>query len=166
MALAIFGLFGLGFYMVDLTYYDDWYRSAPHIHKSVGMLFAALIILKLLMRVLNPPPPALASHKHWERISAHVAHWLMYALIVVVVVSGYLIPTADGSGIDVFGWFTIPSATGRIKGLETTAGKVHYWSTWLLVGLAGIHASGALKHHLIDRDQTLRRMLGTSRTKY
>lgn len=160
VALAVFGLFGLGYYMVDLTYYDDWYYSAPHVHESVGLLFAAVVILKFFLRLASISPRALASHKVWERISAAIAHWLMYGLIVVVVVSGYLIPTADGSGIDVFDWFTVPSVTGRIKGFETIVGKVHYWSTWLLVGLAGIHALGALKHHLIDRDQTLLRMLG------
>jgi len=75
-------------------------------------------------------------------------------------VSGYLISTADGSSISVFDWFEVPSVTGQIKGMEDTAGTVHYWSTWAIVGLAAVHAAGALKHHLLDRDRTLRRMLG------
>ncbi|KXS47445.1 MAG: cytochrome b561, partial [Marinobacter sp. T13-3] len=68
--------------------------------------------------------------------------------------------TADGSAISVFGWFDVPSVTGRMKGLEETAGAVHYWSTWGLVALAGLHGLAALKHHFWDRDQTLLRMLG------
>jgi len=60
----------------------------------------------------------------------------------------------------VFGWFEVPSITGRIKGMEDTAGVVHYWVTWNVVVLASIHALGALKHHFIDRDNTLRRIFG------
>jgi len=89
-----------------------------------------------------------------------MAHFLLYVLIFVAMVSGYLISTADGSSISVFDWFEVPSVTGQIKGMEDTAGTVHYWSTWAIVGLAAVHAAGALKHHLLDRDRTLRRMLG------
>src|SRR5690554_5438622 len=78
----------------------------------------------------------------------------------VAMVSGYLITTADGSSISVSGLFDVPSLTGRVKGMEDTAGAVHYSSTWALVGLAGLHALAALKHHSIDRDETLRRMSG------
>jgi len=85
---------------------------------------------------------------------------LLYLLLFVAMVSGYLISTADGSSVSVFGWFDVPSITGRIKGMEDTAGVVHYWVTLSVVVLAGIHALGALKHHVIDRDNTLRRMLG------
>lgn len=99
-------------------------------------------------------------------MSAHGTHLLLYVLIFVAIVSGYLISTADGSTIKVFDWFEVPSVTGRIKGMEDTAGLVHYWSTWALVVLAGLHGLAAIKHHLIDRDDTLRRMLGTDRHKY
>ena len=84
-------------------------------------------------------------------------------LIFVAMASGYLISTADGSSISVFNWFDVPSVTGQIKGMEDTAGLVHYWSTWALVVLAGVHGLAAVKHHLIDRDDTLRRMLGSGR---
>ena len=76
--------------------------------------------------------------------------------------SGYLITSADGSSIQVFDWFAVPSITGDRKGLEDIAGAVHYWSTWALVLLAGVHGLAALKHHFLDRDDTLRRMLGLS----
>ncbi|WP_148863495.1 cytochrome b [Marinobacter fonticola] len=160
VAVAIFGLFGLGFYMVDLTYYDTWYRVAPHIHKSIGLLLLGVMVFRVALRLISPPPPTLPSHKAWEKLSGHIAHALLYIVTFVAIVSGYLIPTADGSGIDVFNWFTVPSVTGRQQGMEDIAGDVHYWSTWALVALAGVHALGAFKHHLIDRDETLRRMVG------
>ncbi|BES70649.1 cytochrome b [Marinobacter nanhaiticus D15-8W] len=160
VAVAVFGLFGLGLYMVELTYYDEWYRLAPHIHKSIGILLLATMVVRVIWRIVSPPPKTLPTHKSWEKASAHAAHALLYVLIFVAMISGYLITTTDGSSIDVFNWFSVPSVTGRQQGMEELAGKVHYWSTWAVVVLAGIHALGALKHHLMDRDETLRRMLG------
>ncbi|MGP9832918.1 cytochrome b [Marinobacter sp. NSM] len=160
VALAVIGLFGLGWWMVELSYYDPWYRQGPHIHRSIGILLFIVVVARLLWRVVTPPPRPLPEHQRWEVIAAHGAHGLLYLLLFVAMISGYLITTADGSSISVFGWFEVPSVTGRIRGMEDTAGAVHYWSTWALVGLAGLHALAALKHHFIDRDATLRRMLG------
>lgn len=160
VALAVFGLFGLGYWMVGLSYYDDWYRRAPEIHRSVGILLLMLMLLRVVWRALNVSPKPLAGHKRWEVRSAHLVHLMLYVLIFVAMVSGYLISTADGSSISVFDWFEVPSVTGQIKGMEDIAGMVHYWSTWAVVGLAFVHAMGAVKHHLFDRDRTLRRMLG------
>ena len=160
VAVAVIGLFALGYWMVGLTYYDDWYKQAPDIHRSVGILLLGLMLVRVVWRIANSGPKPLSSHKRWEVASAHAAHSLLYLLLFVAMVSGYLISTADGSSISVFGWFDVPSLTGQVKGLEDTAGAVHYWSTWAIVGLAAVHAAGALKHHFIERDQTLRRMLG------
>lgn len=160
VAAVVVGLFALGFWMVDLSYYDEWYRKGPDLHRSIGLILFAVVVFRLLWRLINTSPRPLASHKRWEVVSAHVAHSLLYVLMFVAMVSGYLITTADGSSISVFGLFDVPSLTGRVKGMEDTAGAVHYWSTWALVGLAGLHALGALKHHFIDRDETLRRMSG------
>lgn len=160
VAVVVAGLFALGFWMVDLSYYDEWYRKGPDLHRSIGLILFAVVAFRLLWRLVNTSPRPLASHKRWEVVSAHVAHSLLYVLMFVAMVSGYLITTADGSSISVFGLFDVPSLTGRVKGMEDTAGAVHYWSTWALVGLAGLHALGALKHHFIDRDETLRRMSG------
>lgn len=160
VAAVVVGLFALGFWMVDLSYYDEWYRKGPDLHRSIGLILFAVVVFRLLWRFINTSPRPLASHKRWEVVSAHVAHSLLYVLMFVAMGSGYLITTADGSSISVFGLFDVPSLTGRVKGMEDTAGAVHYWSTWALVGLAGLHVLGALKHHFIDRDETLRRMSG------
>lgn len=160
VAVVVVGLFALGFWMVDLSYYDEWYRKGPDLHRSIGLILFAVVVFRLLWRFINTSPRPLANHQRWEVVSAHVAHSLLYVLMFVAMVSGYLITTADGSSISVFGLFDVPSVTGQVKGMEDTAGAVHYWSTWALVGLAGLHALGALKHHFIDRDETLRRMSG------
>ncbi|MBW4933924.1 cytochrome b [Marinobacter sp. F4206] len=160
VAVAVIGLFALGYWMVDLSYYDDWYKQGPDIHRSVGILLFALMLIRVVWRLFDSGPGPLPDHTRWEVASAHAAHALLYILLFVAMISGYLISTADGSAISVFGWFDVPSLTGQVKGLEDTAGVVHYWSTWAIVVLAALHAVAALKHHLIDRDRTLRRMLG------
>ncbi|MBU2874905.1 cytochrome b [Marinobacter salexigens] len=163
VAFAVIGLFALGFWMVDLSYYDDWYRRAPDIHRSIGILLFGLMIFRLLWRLASSLPKPIAAHKRWEVLIARIAHMLLYVLVFTAMVSGYLISTADGSSISVFGWFDVPSVTGQIKGLEDTAGLVHYWSTWALIALVAVHAAGALKHHFFDRDETLGRMLVPAR---
>lgn len=163
VAVVVFGLFGLGFWMVDLSYYDEWYRTGPDIHRSIGILLLLVMVFRLVWRLLNPVPRPLDSHGRFEVLAAKGAHLLLYLLIFVAMVSGYLISTADGSSISVFNWFDVPSVTGQIKGMEDTAGLVHYWTTWALVVLAGLHGLAAVKHHLFDRDDTLRRMLGAGR---
>ena len=160
VAALVAGLFGLGYWMVGLTYYDSWYQRGPDIHRSIGVLLFVLMLVRLGWRVINPRPAPVPGHRRWEITAAHAAHGLLYVLLFVTMASGYLISTADGSSISVFGWFDVPSITGRIKGMEDTAGAVHYWVTWSVVVLAGVHALGALKHHFIDKDNTLRRMLG------
>lgn len=158
-ALWVVGLFALGYWMVGLDYYDDWYRRAPFIHKSLGVLLAGLILLRLLWRGFNAIPRALPAAA-WQRWLARVTHALLYVLLCVCIASGYFISTADGSAIDVFGWFSVPGWPLGMAQQEELAGQVHEVSTWALVILAALHALAALKHHVFDRDETLRRMLG------
>jgi cytochrome b561 len=77
-----------------------------------------------------------------------------------VMISGYLISTADGRAISVFGWFEVPALITSIPDQEDIAGLIHEYLAWGLVIFSGLHALAALKHHFIDRDPTLKRMLG------
>lgn len=162
VALTVFGMFGLGLWMVELDYYDAWYRSAPDLHRSLGACLFVVLLFRLLWRCLSPVPPALATHKPWELRLAAAAHLLLYLLPFAIMISGYLVSTADGRSLSVFGVVDIPSITGRIPNLEDTAGWLHKLMAWSLIGLVMLHAAGALKHHFIDRDATLRRMFGRS----
>jgi cytochrome b561 len=159
-ALLVFGLYVLGWWMVDLDYYSSWYRNAPFWHKSFGLLLLLLVLVRLGSRLFCRAPQALSSHRRWERLSALVAHALLYLLLLVVAVSGYLISSADGRGISVFGLVTVPALVQDIDNLEDVAGEIHELSTDALVILALLHALAGLKHHFVDRDATLTRMLG------
>ncbi|UTW44828.1 cytochrome b [bacterium SCSIO 12696] len=156
MALAIFGLFGLGIYMVGLDYYDPLYRTLPHIHKSVGVLLFVLLLIRWGWRMGSRQPQPIGSTN--EQRVAHWAHLTLYALMALIMVSGYLISTADGRAIDVFNWFAVPATLTDIDNQEDIAGDIHEILAWVLIVLAALHALAALKHHFIDKDNTLKRM--------
>ncbi|MEZ5525809.1 MAG: cytochrome b [Pseudomonadales bacterium] len=161
MALAIIGMYPLGLYIDSLGYYDAAYRTVPHWHKSIGMLVLGLLLLRLLWRAISVHPQSLPQPA-LQQIATKVVHLLMYGLMLVALVSGYMISTADGRAIAVFSWFEVPALPALVEQQEDVAGSVHYWSTTLLIILAGVHALAALKHHFINKDQTLLRMLGAT----
>ena len=160
VALTVFGLFGLGLWMTGLDYYHTWYKQGPWLHKSIGLLLFFVVILRLCWRAFTPPPAALPDHKPWEIKVAHLVHALLYLLLLAIMVSGYLISTADNRPIEVFGWFSVPASITAIPNQEDIAGLVHLVLASSLIGLAVLHAAAALKHHFIDRDRTLKRILG------
>ncbi|MBK4716353.1 MULTISPECIES: cytochrome b [Tenebrionibacter/Tenebrionicola group] len=160
IAITLYGMFGLGLWMVTLGYYDSWYHKAPELHKSIGILLLLAMIIRVVWRWISPPPPALSSWSHFTRISAAVAHILLYLLIFAIIFTGYLISTADGKPVSVFGWFEVPATFSDAGAQADLAGEIHLWLAWSIVLLSVAHALAALKHHFINKDGTLRRMMG------
>ncbi len=158
MALVIFGLFGVGYWMVDLTYYSAWYKTAPHYHKSVGILLAVLLLIRLAVLVKKRKPAPLASHSKVVQRVSKLTHLMLYLLLFFIVVTGYLISTADNRGIEVFNWFVVPGFGEFFDQQADRAGLLHQWLAYGLIALVVLHALGALKHHFIDKDATLKRM--------
>ncbi len=163
MAITIFGLFGLGLYMVELTYYDAWYKGSLDLHKSIGIVLAALLIVRIIWRWINiSPKSADKNASKLEIKSAHYVHILLYILMATLMLSGYLISTADGRAINVFYLISVPALPFAIDNQEDIAGSIHYFLAWSLVVLAGVHGLAALKHHFINKNRTLVRMLKSS----
>ena len=160
IALVIFAMLGLGLYMVELGYYDPWYNALPNLHKSVGILFGCVLVLAIGWRWCNPSPTAVAGTSDHERWLARSVHHAFHPLIALILISGYLIPTADGSAIVVFDLFSVPASITDIPRQEDNAGLVHEYLSYVLIALVTLHVVAALKHHFIDRDNTLRRILG------
>jgi cytochrome b561 len=159
-AFTVFGLFALGWWMVELDYYSKWYKTAPFIHKSIGITLLTVTIFRVFYKLRNGSPPALKTHKKIEIKLAHLMHKALYALLFTVMISGYLISTADGRAISVFNIFELPALPWSIENQEDIAGDIHFWLACFLVGFASLHALAALKHHFIEKDHTLKRMLG------
>lgn len=160
VAATVYGMFALGLWMVTLSYYDGWYHQAPEIHKSIGILLMIVMVVRILWRFISRPPTALASYSRLTRLSAVAAHILLYLVLFSILVSGYLISTADGKPISVFGLFEVPATLSDAGVQADLAGQVHLWLAWGVVILSVLHGLAALKHHFIDKDVTLKRMLG------
>lgn len=160
VALAVYGLFALGLWMVGLGYYDTWYHRAPELHKSIGILVFTAMVFRLAWRFISPPPKPLSSYSAKTRLGAWLAHLLLFAGLFGILISGYLISTAEGQPVSVFGWFDIPATLFGLNQQADIAGTVHLWMAWGIVIVSAFHALAALKHHFVDRDSTLTRMLG------
>ncbi|WP_264372156.1 cytochrome b [Alkalilimnicola sp. S0819] len=160
IALLLVVLFALGWWTTEMDYYDPLYRVVPNLHRSLGILALLLILVRLGWALYDTRPAAVASMPRWQALAARFTHWLLYAAMLGLPVSGYLLSTADGRGVEVFGLFEIPALLPAASGREEIAGTIHYLlgfgGAWLVL----LHAAAALKHHFIDRDDTLLKMIG------
>lgn len=162
MAFGIFFLFGLGLYMVELSYYDSWYKGSLDLHKSIGVSLFLIWCFRLLWRWTNVNPEPLSAKNKLEKFEHVAAHWMhvtLYLVMVMLMLSGYLISTADGRSVVVFDLFEIPAIPASIENQEDIAGEIHYTLAWVLISLVAMHALAALKHHLVDKDDTLKKMI-------
>jgi len=163
MALGIFSLFALGVWMKTLGYYDTWYNKAPDLHQSIGMLLFGLLLLRMTWAVINIKP--VINGAPWEQVAGVVVHRLFYLLMLMIMVSGYLIPTARGEAFDIFGVFSVPAWWTLSPAQADLIGVAHRLASWAIMVLAALHMAAALKHHFVDKDPTLLRMVGISSTK-
>jgi len=159
VALLTIGLFILGIWMVELGYYDDWYYQAPWWHKGLGAIVFLLVLFRWLWNGFAGKPAAISSTPVWQQFAAKAAHQLMNIAIVVLAITGYLIVTAKGESLGIFDWFTIPAISQLTVETSELVSKLHLWSAYFIIALASLHALAALKHHFINKDATLRRML-------
>ncbi|WP_078120835.1 cytochrome b [Thiosocius teredinicola] len=164
MAVMIMGLLPLGLWMTSLDYYDPWYKKGPDLHRAIGVLLAILLLIRLAWRSLQPSPRALTTSRR-ERIAARTAHALLYLIPLLLVISGYLISTADGRAVDVFGWFAIPATLQGVEGQEDIAGDIHFVLAMVLIAIVVVHVAAALYHHFKRGDRTLIRMLKPEKRK-
>lgn len=158
-AISVFSMFALGYWMVDLTYYSQWYQTAPHWHESIGVVLLIATIFRVVWRFYNAPPQPVVSHSKSVKLASKITHVVLYILLFVLMVSGYLISTADGRAIDVFNWFSVFGLGELIENQEDIAGLIHEYLAYTLVTFSLLHGAAAIKHHFIDKDSTLIRMI-------
>ncbi len=162
MAILLIGLYFVGDYMVDLTYYDALYHTLPAWHKGIGILVGFALLFRVAWLYSHPRPAPVGNGPAITHTLAKLGHLGLYGLLLVMLISGYLISTAKGKGIDVFGWFELPALLAESKDRGELAGKVHEIAGFLFILLVGGHALAAIFHHVYWKDNTLTRMLGRS----
>lgn len=136
-----------------------------NLHKSIGLTILALALLRLAWRIVDRRPLPTPGMPSWQRRAAHATHVLLYMLIFAVPLSGWLFDSATGlRPLHWWGVLHMPSLTGGpAREWAGFARALHHWMFWTMVVVVLGHVAAALKHHCIDRDDTLRRMLPFAR---
>lgn len=163
MAIGILGNGALGLYMHELKA-GMGKVSVFAIHKSIGMTLLALFVLRLAWRFVDRKPRDEAMPR-WQAIAAHATHGLLYVLMLAIPLSGWLYNSAHGYPLQWFKQFNLPSLMAKNEELAEIFVEWHEWFFWALIVLLLAHVGGALMHHFIERDNTLRRMLPFGRLR-
>ena len=156
MALMIAGQVALGWYMTDLP------RGLPKLklyalHKSFGVTLLALAVVRLVWR-LAEQRPVLPAMPAWQARSATLTHIALYALLILIPLSGWLFNSLAGFPLQWFQLVNLPALTGANAGLKETARDLHETGVTVLLVILAVHAGAALKHHFLDHDRTLASM--------
>ena len=158
MTLLILGLLALGFYMEDLPLSPEKLQLYSW-HKWAGVTVFLLVWLRLLWRMSHQPPAYPVSMSGLQQALAHAGHGLLYALMVIIPLSGWLMSSAKGVQTVWFGVLPLPDLLGRDKELGKQLAELHSALNIGLLLLIGGHAAAALFQHLVHKDDILRRML-------
>lgn len=158
MALLLSSIFALGLYMTGLSFSPEKLKLISW-HKWAGIIVLALVILRLLWRLTHRPPAMPTTMGRWQAISAHLGHLGLYLLLVMIPVSGWLMSSAKGVPTVLFGLWPLPDLVQRDRDLGDLLQSAHWYLNVLLVVMVMGHVAAALKHHFIDKDTVLKRML-------
>ncbi len=165
IATLVIGNLSLGLWMVDLDASAQKMRSYG-LHKSIGISVLGLMLLRLLWRALDQRPPAPPGMSPLARRVSRVLHGGFYVLLLALPLSGWLYNSAANFPLRWFGLVNLPRLSAADPVLKQLAQSAHEWLAFLVIAAVLLHASAALKHHLIDRDQVLRRMLPSYRARH
>jgi cytochrome b561 len=178
IGFAILAMFGLGWFMADLPkdapkalvidLFDLGVYNLPlseavsprafyfNLHKSLGITLLALIAFRILWRITHQPPALLDTLKAGEKKMVHAMHQLLYVLMLAVPVTGLIMSLYSKFGV---AWFGVPLLSGieNVK-LHKVFEEGHELIGIVLLVVVALHVAGALKHKIIDKDETLKRM--------
>lgn len=158
VALIIIGLFVLGQYMSDLSMSPRKLQLYSW-HKWFGVTVFLLVLVRLGWRLTHQPPRLPAQMPKLQQLASHVGHTALYGLMLAIPISGWLMSSAKGYQTVWFGVLPIPDLLGKDKLLGDLLAELHGALNGVLMFIVVIHVIAALKHHFIDRDDVLKRML-------
>lgn len=158
MAILLFGLLALGFYMQDLPLSPEKLKLYSW-HKWAGVTAFLLVLARLGWRITHIPPALPASMPKLAQLAAHAGHLALYGLMLAIPLSGWLMSSAKGFQTVWFGLLPIPDLLDKNKEIGDLLQTVHMGLNLLFVVTLAGHIGAALKHHFIDKDDILTRML-------
>lgn len=161
MAILIIALLGLGIYMT--TFLDKEATNKMELyglHKSLGVIALALIFVRIANRIKNPAPQLPKTIKKQEQTIAHIGHMVLYILMLVLPISGYLMSNSYGHPVKLFS-IALPTLVSTNYDLGKIFSQTHYYGGYALLFLICLHILGALKHRFFDtpENDVLKRMI-------
>ena len=157
MALLILGTLGMGAFMAGIEPLSRRFQAFGW-HKSLGLLALALWVGRMIWRLRADVPALPSAMPRWQLRAAQLSHAVLYALMLVVPISGWLYHSSTNLPLRWFGLFRIPPLIAANPGLKQTLQDLHGVLAWTLLALIILHVGAALKHHFLDRDDVFRRM--------
>lgn len=136
----------------------ETHHAAMGIHKAIGITILMLTLLRILWRLGHRAPPLPANTPSWEKWTSRVVHFLFYALLILLPLSGWVWMSAAGSPVDIFGLFTIPPIAAPDKAFADVMHERHEVMGLTMLALVVIHLLAVVKHQFIDRNRQLSRM--------
>ncbi|NCB57331.1 MAG: cytochrome b [Gammaproteobacteria bacterium] len=165
MAVLFFGMLGLGFYMQGLPLSPEKLKLYSW-HKWIGVTVFLLALIRIAWRVTHQPPALPQSMPRLMQVAAHAGHHMLYMLMFLIPLSGWLMSSAKGFQTVWFGILPIPDLLEKNKELGDLLLTVHVSLNYLFIAVLVGHIGAALKHHFIDKDDILTRMLpGSAKDK-
>lgn len=158
IALMLFGMFAFGLYMVELPLSPQKLKFYSY-HKWAGVTVFLLVLARLAWRITHRPPALPADMPAWQVTAAKAGHHLLYLLMVIVPLSGWLMSSAKGFQTVWFGVLPLPDLLAKDEALGEALLLTHRLLNWFFMLVVAGHVVAALKHHFIDRDGLLSRML-------
>lgn len=164
VAILMIWLIGIGIYMSENHVYPLY-----DLHKSVGVIAFGLILARVVWRLKEGFPTPVSQYKKHEIMLSKVVHWTLLIGTILMPISGMVMSGAGGHGISVFGFELFaanpdPMNAHKVlpfnESLAKAGNAMHGTIAWVMVIAIVLHVAGALKHHLVDKDRTLLRMLG------
>lgn len=158
IALLVLGMLIVGFVMASLPE-GPTQHSLIAWHKSIGMTLLLLMVIRLGWRFANPPPALPATVPHWEHLAARSLQNLFYLLLFAMPISGWVMSSLGGHSVMVWGWFNAALPVAQNKQMADNVWTAHVVIAWVIIGCLALHIAAALKHHFIEKNNVLRRML-------
>ncbi len=158
VGLTIIGLLAVGIYMVDLPKGDfrNWLYGW---HKVIGTTVLMIAALRLLWRWRNGLPLPVGVYPEWQHKLATATHIVLLCATIALPLTGAIYSYSGGYPVPILGLFEFKSAT-KYPLMFDVFKFIHGWAGWIIAAIVALHVLGALKHHVADKDGTLRRMLG------
>ncbi len=163
MALIIFGLIALGLYMTGLPMSPKKLQVYSW-HKWAGVTLFVLLLVRVAWRITHRPPPLPWQMGRLQQLAAHAGHLGLYLMMMALPISGWLMSSAKGFQTVWFGVLPLPDLLAKDKVLGDQLQALHQTLAWLLIAMLVVHVLAALKHHWLDKDDILTRMLPRRRT--